>query len=161
MSIKGRMDDNVVHIYSGLPLSHEKEWNNASWSNTDGPMKVKESVSHSVVSNFLWPQGLYPTRLLCPWDSPGKNAGVGCHFLPQGIFLTQGLNLDLLQCRQILYHLSLWESPSLWESSSHTVLQMAWTMGRHSDGHWQMDHDFRGGGIWKAIFFEEEEIQRC
>ena len=27
------------------------------------------------------PNGLQPTRLLCPWDSPGKNTGVGCHFL--------------------------------------------------------------------------------
>ena len=32
----------------------------------------------------------WTTRLLCPWDSPGKNAEVGCHFLLQGIFLTQG-----------------------------------------------------------------------
>ena len=32
--------------------------------------------------------------------------GVGCHFLPQGIFLTQGSNLSPLHCRQILYHLS-------------------------------------------------------
>ena len=37
-----------------------------------------------------------PTRLLCPWDSPGKNTGVGCHFLLQGIFPTQGLNSYLL-----------------------------------------------------------------
>ena len=37
-----------------------------------------------------------PTRLLCPWDFPGKNPGVGCHSLPQGIFLTQGSNLCLL-----------------------------------------------------------------
>ena len=43
------------------------------------------------------------TRLLCPWDSPGKNTGVGCHTLLQGIFLTQGLNPCLLHCRQILY----------------------------------------------------------
>ena len=35
-------------------------------------------------------------QLLCPGDSPGKNTGVGCHFLLQGIFLTQGLNLHLL-----------------------------------------------------------------
>ena len=35
-------------------------------------------------------------RLLCPWDSPGKNTEVGCHFLLQGIFLTQGSNLCLL-----------------------------------------------------------------
>ena len=34
--------------------------------------------------------------ILCPWDSPGKNTGVGCHFIIQGIFLTQGSNLCLL-----------------------------------------------------------------
>ena len=44
------------------------------------------------------------TRLLCPWISPGKNTGVGCHFLLQGIFPTQGSNLRLLCGRQILYH---------------------------------------------------------
>ena len=33
-----------------------------------------------------------PTRLLCPWGSPGKNIGVGCHFLLQGVFLNPGLN---------------------------------------------------------------------
>ena len=43
---------------------------------------------------------------LCPWDSPGKNIGVGNHFLLQGIFLTQGSNLGLWHCRQILYRLS-------------------------------------------------------
>ena len=42
-------------------------------------------------------------QVLCPWDSPGKNTGVGCHFLLQGIFPTQGLNPGLLHCRQILY----------------------------------------------------------
>ena len=45
-------------------------------------------------------------RPLCPWDSPGKNAGMSCHFLLQGIFPTQGLNPPLLHCRQILYPLS-------------------------------------------------------
>ena len=35
-------------------------------------------------------------RLLCAWNSPGKNTGVGCHSLFQGIFPTQGLNLSLL-----------------------------------------------------------------
>ena len=39
-------------------------------------------------------------------DFPGKNTGVCCHALLQGIFLTQGLNSDLLHCRQILYQLS-------------------------------------------------------
>ena len=56
-----------------------------------------------VVSNSSQPYGLWPARLLCPWDSPGKNTIVGCHFLLQGIFPTQGLNLLLLQCKQILY----------------------------------------------------------
>ena len=38
----------------------------------------------------------WTTRLLCPWNSPGKNTGVGCHSFLQGIFLTQGSNLHLL-----------------------------------------------------------------
>ena len=46
---------------------------------------------------------IQPARLLCPWNSPGNNTGVGCHFLLLGIFLTQELNLGLLNCRQILY----------------------------------------------------------
>ena len=50
--------------------------------------------------------------LLCPWDFSGKNTGVGCHALLQGIFLTQGLNPGLLHCRRILYHLSHLGSPS-------------------------------------------------
>ena len=37
----------------------------------------------SVLSNSVRPHGLQPTRLLRPWDSPGKNTGVGCHFLLQ------------------------------------------------------------------------------
>ena len=39
---------------------------------------------------------------LCPWNSPGKNTGVGCHSLLQGIFLTRGWNLGILHCRWIL-----------------------------------------------------------
>ena len=64
------------------------------------------SVSCLVVSSSLRPHGLYPARLLCARDFRGKNTGVGCHFLLQGIFLTQGSNPGLLHCRQILYHLS-------------------------------------------------------
>ena len=57
----------------------------------------------SFVSNSLRFHGLQSTRILCPWDFPGKNTGVGCHFLLQGIFPTQGYNSCLLHCRQILY----------------------------------------------------------
>ena len=66
---------------------------------------VASVVSRSVVSDSLWPPGLQPTRLLCPWNSPGKNTGVGCHAL-QGIFLTQGSNTGPLHYRQILHHLN-------------------------------------------------------
>ena len=68
------------------------------------------------MSNFLWSHGLYPTRLLCPWDSPGKNTGVVCHSLLQGIFPTHGSNPGFPHYRQILYCLSHWrllETPHL------------------------------------------------
>ena len=67
-------------------------------------------VSRSVMSDSLRPHGVQPTRLLCPWNSPGKNTGVGSHSLLQGIFLTQELSLGFLHCRQILYHLSSFSS---------------------------------------------------
>ena len=60
---------------------------------------------------------------LCPWDFPGKNVGVGCYSLLQGIFLTQGLNLGLLHCRQILYHLTHQGSPFLGLWPNHSSLQ--------------------------------------
>ena len=59
--------------------------------------------------------GLQPTKLLCPQDFPGKNTGVGCHFLFRGIFPTQGLNLSLLSplhiCRWTLYTSTTREGP--------------------------------------------------
>ena len=48
---------------------------------------------------------------VCPWNSPGKNTGVGCHSILWGVFLTQGSNLGLLHSRQILDCLSHWGSP--------------------------------------------------
>ena len=64
---------------------------NSIWYNTIYMCESK-GVSHSVVFSSLQPHGLQPARLLCPQNSPGKNTGVGCHSLLQGIFLTQGLN---------------------------------------------------------------------
>ena len=66
-----------------------------------------QSVSHSVVSNSLWP-------MVCPRNPSGKNTGVGCHFLLQGIFPTQGSNshlLRLLHCRQIFFSVFTTEPP--------------------------------------------------
>ena len=51
-----------------------------------------------------------PCHLLCPWDFPDKNAGVGCHFLLQEIFLW------LLHCRWILYHWAFEETPMIFKS---------------------------------------------
>ena len=59
-------------------------------------MFEKKFFRHSVVSDFLMTHGLLPARIFCPWAFPGKNTGVGCHFLLQGIFLTQGPNPSLL-----------------------------------------------------------------
>ena len=64
---------------------------------------VFHMLNHLVMCDCLQPHGLKPTGILCPWDSPGKNTGVGGHSLLQGIFLTQDSNLGLPHCRQILY----------------------------------------------------------
>ena len=79
-----------------------------------------------VMSASLQPYRLQPTRLLCPWDFPGKNTGMGCHALLQGIFLTQGSNLCLLwllHCWWILYPVSHRGSPT--KEYTHVKIQWA------------------------------------
>ena len=74
------------------------------------PTQHCKAVTYASVLRRVWPfvtLWAVAHRLLCPWDYPGKNTGVGCHFLLQGISLTHGLNphlLRLLPCRQIPYH---------------------------------------------------------
>ena len=63
-------------------------------------------LSHSDMCNSLPPHGLQPTRLLCIWNFQARNTRVGCHFLLQGIFRTQGSNPRLL-------HLLHWQEDSL------------------------------------------------
>ena len=95
------------------------------------------------MSYSLWPHGLWLTRLLRPWDFPGKNTGVGCYFLLQEIFPTQGLNpgLPALQADSLLS-----ESPDKAEAvmkkntevGCHFLLQEIFpTQG--SNLHWQAD----------------------
>ena len=69
-------------------------------------------LSCSVMSDPLANPGT-PAKLLCSWDSPGKNTGVDCHFLCQGIFLTQRSKSPMSPCigRKILYHWATWGSP--------------------------------------------------
>ena len=58
-------------------------------------------------------------RLLCPWNFLAKNTRVSSHFLLQEIFPTQGLNLGLLHCRQILYCLNHQEILYAYSKCSH------------------------------------------
>ena len=86
----------------------------------------RKCVSHSAMANSLQPRGLQPARLLCPWNSPGKNTGVGSHSLLQAISQTQGSNLGLLHFRWILYHLSHQGSPqSIIKSPHHSLLKQS------------------------------------
>ena len=65
------------HVFFSHKIKYHEKW---KWS-------------LSVVSVSLWPYGLWPTSLLHPWNFPGKNTGVGCHFLLQGIFQIPGTEL--------------------------------------------------------------------
>ena len=67
------------------------------------------------MSDSVRPYGQQPTKLLLPWGSLGKNTGVGCYFLVQGIFPSQYLNTCLLHCSWILYHSPTWKA--LWSLS--------------------------------------------
>ena len=89
-------------------LESERKWKK---------VKVK-SLSHVRLFATPWTVA-YHTSLESPWDFPGKSTGVGCHFLPQRIFPTQGSNLGLPHCRQTLYHLS--HQGSHWLSWNITI----------------------------------------
>ena len=71
---------------------------------------IRILVSCLVVSDSLRPQD----RSLCLWNFPGKNTGVGSHFLLQEIFPTHRSNPGLLHCKWILYQLSHQGSPILY-----------------------------------------------
>ena len=98
----------------------------------------------SGMSDSLQPHGLQPARLLCPWDSPGKNTAVGCHAVLQGIFPTQGSNPDFLHCRQILYCWASREAPDLipiW----HYLVDLLLVV--HASPHHKMNPVRQGGTI--------------
>ena len=65
-------------LVPGILQARTLEWVAISFSSA---WKWKVKWSCLVVSNSLWPHGLQPTRLLRPWDFPGKSTGVGCHCL--------------------------------------------------------------------------------
>ena len=82
-----------------------------SGSQEESADSFKESVHVcTVIYDSLQPHTLQPTRLPYPWNFPGKNTAVDCHFLLLGIFPTQGQNLRFLHWQWILYHCAIWET---------------------------------------------------
>ena len=95
----------------GIFQARVLEWVAMSFSKCDVYIQWNidsESESRSVVSDSLWPRGLYS-----PWNSPSQNTGVGGLSLLQGTFPTQKSNPGLLHCRRILYQLSHKRSPRI------------------------------------------------
>ena len=117
------------------------------------------SDSRSVVSNSLRPHGLWPASVVCSWDFPGKNTGVGC--LLHGIFPTQGLNQHLL-CWQMdslpLSHQVSYTWPISSFSVTHLILVQYLHLGfcglqkmtvKHDKRYvWNIEHEGVEGGVW-------------
>ena len=131
-----------VMVPSSKGSSQPRDWTHASYtcllhSQADS-LPLKQPAGGGLVSkscpNLATPWTVV-ARLLCPWDCPGKNAEAGCHFLLQGIFPTQELNLGLLHCRQILHQLSYKGSPvppwkpSYLKPGSKLISQVKWLPG--------------------------------
>ena len=120
-------------------LPGPEKWGRFKWN------RECESESRSVVSDSLWPRGLYS-----PWDSPGQNTGVGSLSLLQGIFTTQESNPGLPHCRQILHQLSHKGSPKTLEwvaypFSSESSWCRNWTGGLlHCRRIWHKGKNFIG-----------------
>ena len=82
---------------TGKPSTNGRKFKTLAWAEV---LHMEVLTSHACSLAQKCPTLCNPTdfatrRLLCPWDYPGKNTGVGCYFLLQGIFLIQGLNLHL------------------------------------------------------------------
>ena len=100
--IQGRTVEKMTAITQGPPRG-------VAWRPGTKRSREKRGALHSVTSRVRPSDGTLPSSSVHGF--PGKSTGVGCHFLLQEIFLTQGLNLGLPHCRQMLYHLSHQGSP--------------------------------------------------
>ena len=96
------------------------------------------------MSDSLWPHGPQPARLFCPWDSPGKNTAVGCHFLLQGVFPTQGWKPSLL----CLLH---------WQTGSFPLASLAEFPVLWTRTNWWISGSFkfRNGMVIQGLLFVE------
>ena len=134
------VDENTQTSDKGLLSIIYEEYENTKidsgwwWPNSVNILKSTVCTRGcSVVSDPLWPHGLQPARLLCPWDFPGKNTGLGYHFLLQGICLTQRLNPCLL-------HLLHWQVDTLPLShlrspQNHSILKKKPLCGNNLTSH--------------------------
>ena len=134
------------------------------WSGLPFPSSMNESEkwksSRSVVSNSSWPHALQPTRLLHPWDFPGKSTGVGCHcFLWPGFPIhhqlpeptqthVHGIG-DAIQPSHLLltsspptFNLSQNQSLFWWASSLHQVAKVLEFQFQHQSFQWIFRTDF-------------------
>ena len=107
----------LIYFPNFVQVSHFLTWNSSM---------VSSAQSHSVMSNSLWPHGLY--------NSPSQNTGVGSISLIQGILPTQGLNSGLPHCRQTLYWLSLSLRPN--QSLIHLFWHLLCPRGQTLFSHW-------------------------
>ena len=130
-------------------------------------------LSCSIVSNSLQLHGLQPTRLLCPWNFPGKNTEVDCHFLLQEIFLTQGTNLHLLHWQvaprilfQYRYYSSVGKESPTSAGDASSVPCLGGSPGERSGNPLQYSclENLLDRGAWKAtvhgVAKESDKTQR-
>ena len=103
-------------------------------------------LSRSVVSDSMWPHRRQPTRLPCPWDSPGKNTGVGCHFLLQCMKVKSESELAQ-SCQTLCDRMDC----SLPGSSAHGIFQarvLEWGAIAFSNSATQKDKTYCALGKW-------------
>ena len=93
--------------------------------------------------NLLWPHGLQPSRLACPWNFPGKNMGVGCHFLLQEIFQFRDQTHISCTDRWFFFFFNHWAT---------------WELISNSRGHWMNEHS-PGVSTW-PLHDRKETVER-
>ena len=125
----GMLMGEAVHVWG-----QEKEANSLRFPLSFAVnLKLLATLCLVTMSNSLQPYGLQRARLLCPWDSPGKNSGVGCHAFLQGSSQPRGwIRVSYVSSigRQVLYvydacvlsHVQLFAAP--WTVASQAALSM-------------------------------------
>ena len=120
-----------------------------------------KSPAYGLQSQTHTAYGMQPTRLLCPWDSPGKNTGGGCHALLQGIFLTQGSNPCLLHLPALVGR--FFTTSNIWEGT-HEGGDKSWSRGQASlvkrpKGDWAIHSQFSFTASPVTLLPQGREIQ--